>query len=144
MLGRTYEGQDCSIARSLELVGERWTLLIMRDAVVRDVRRFVDFRRSLGIARNVLATRLRLLCDEGLLEQSDGEYRPTPKGRDLLGVLLSLMRWGDRYLSPNGPPAVLEHEDCGGAVTAAARCGECGAEVGAGDVRLVGRARPSP
>jgi DNA-binding HxlR family transcriptional regulator len=75
MLNREYEGQHCSIAGTLELVGERWTLLILRDAFLR-VRRFEDFQRSLGIARNVLSARLQLLCDEGILERRAYQERP--------------------------------------------------------------------
>ena len=87
MLRRTYEGQDCSIARALEVVGERWTLLIIRDALL-GLRRFDEFQRNLGIARKVLADRLRWLVDEGILERvpyqerpERYEYRLTRKGR---------------------------------------------------------------
>jgi DNA-binding HxlR family transcriptional regulator len=147
VLGRTYEGQNCSIARTLEVVGERWTLLILRDACVRDVRRFVDFQRSLGIARNVLAVRLQRLCEHGLLERRpyrEGselfEYHPTAKGLDLFPVLATLMHWGDRYLADSGPPGVLEHKDCGGEPDHALICTVCGQQLGALDVHT----RPGP
>jgi DNA-binding HxlR family transcriptional regulator len=103
VLHRTYEGQDCSIARSLEVIGERWTLLILRDAFS-GVRRFEDFQRDLGISRGILTQRLQRLCDEGILERrrycerpERFEYRLTPRGRDLRPVLKSLARWGDRH-----------------------------------------------
>jgi DNA-binding HxlR family transcriptional regulator len=141
MLHRTYEGQDCSIARTLEIAGERWTFLILRDACVRGVRRYADFQRGLGIARNVLATRLDTLCEHGLLERvryrSDPdayEYVPTQMGRDLFPALLAMMRWGDRYLANGDPPIVLEHEGCGGDLVQSLTCADCGAELTVADV----------
>lgn len=112
MLHNTYEGQDCSVARALEVVGERWTLLILRDAFL-GVRRFDDFQRSLGVARNVLNARLQRLVEHGLLERrryqerpERFEYRLTEMGLDLLPVIEALMRWGDRWLpSPAPAPA---------------------------------------
>src|SRR5215470_15002150 len=105
MLKREYEGQNCSIARALEIVGERWTLLIVRDVFL-GLRRFDQFQESLGIARNVLTDRLNRLVDEGILERvlySDRperyEYRLTQKGRDLLLPLTALRQWGDKHLS---------------------------------------------
>jgi DNA-binding HxlR family transcriptional regulator len=103
VLGRTYDDQDCSIARALEVVGERWTLLVVRDAF-KGVRRFEDFQRSLGIARNVLAVRLGRLVDEGILRRERYqerperfEYRLTEKGRELGPVLQQLQRFGERH-----------------------------------------------
>lgn len=136
MLGKTYEGQDCSIARSLEVIGERWTLLILRDAV-RGTRRFDDFLAGLGIARNILAVRLSRLVDEGLLERVQyqerpvrHEYRLTPKGSDLQPVLMGLLAWGDRYCPcPDGPPAVLTHTDCGHQLDPVIECAHCGGRV---------------
>ena len=108
---RDYEGQDCSIARALEVVGERWTLLIVRDAFF-GLRRFNQFQESLGIARNVLTDRLNRLVQEGILERvryserpERYEYRLTPKGRDLQIVLVGLRRWGARHLSEKRPAA---------------------------------------
>src|SRR5215204_3268371 len=99
MLHNTYEGQTCSVARALELVGERWTLLVLRDAFL-GVRRFDDFQRSLGVARNVLQTRLERLVEEDLLERrlyqerpARYEYRLTEKGLDLWPALVALMKW---------------------------------------------------
>jgi DNA-binding HxlR family transcriptional regulator len=109
VLNRTYEGQNCSIARALELVGERWTLLIIRDAFL-GRRRFDEFQDSLGIARNVLTDRLNRLVEEGILERAAyserpprHEYRLTKKGQDLSVPVLALMQWGDRHLSPKPP-----------------------------------------
>ena len=144
MLGRLYEEQTCSIARSLEVIGERWTLLVLRDAFL-GVRRFDDFQRSLGIARNVLAARLGRLVDEGVLEKvayqqrpERHEYRLTEKGLGLWPVIVALLRWGDEhYPEEAGPPRVLEHRDCGGTVTTRLTCSRCGAELGPHDVRAL-------
>jgi len=109
MLKRDYDGQNCSIARALEVVGERWTLLIVRDAFL-GLRRFDQFQESLGIARNVLTDRLNRLVEEGILERvryterpERYEYQLTRKGRDLNIALAALMQWGDRYLSEKPP-----------------------------------------
>ena len=105
----------CSIARTLEVIGDRWTLLILRDAF-RGVRRFDELQHDLGIARNVLTDRLHKLVDHGVLEKTPYQYRParyeyrlTPKGVDLSPALVALMRWGDKWLSEDGrPPIVLD------------------------------------
>jgi DNA-binding HxlR family transcriptional regulator len=153
VLHNTYEGQQCSIARALEVVGERWTLLILRDAFM-GVRRFDDFQRSLGVARNVLNTRLQRLVEEGLLEKRPYQERPqrfeyvlTQVGVDLWPALVSLMHWGDRHLAGEaGPPLVLEHRGCGGRASERATCDRCGAHLQARDVLAVpgpGRAQRS-
>jgi DNA-binding HxlR family transcriptional regulator len=105
MLKRDYEGQDCSIARALEILGERWTLLIVRDAFL-GLRRFDQFQENLGIARNVLTDRLNRLVEEGILERVRYSERPlryeyvlTPKGRELNVALAGFRQWGDKYLS---------------------------------------------
>src|SRR5437899_1390937 len=105
MLNRDYEGQNCSIARALEVVGERWTLLIIRDVLL-GLHRFDEFQESLGIARNVLTDRLNRLVDEGVLERvlyserpERYEYQLTKKGLDLNIALTALRQWGDEYLS---------------------------------------------
>ncbi len=110
MLGRTYEGQNCSIAKSLELVGERWTMLVVREVFLGH-RRFDEIAARLGIARNVLTARLGRLVEEGVLERSRYqerperfEYRLTEKGIDLWPVIVSLIQFGDRYYAPDGPP----------------------------------------
>src|ERR687890_1802301 len=109
VLKRTYDAQVCSIAGTLELIGERWTLLILRDVFL-GIRRFDDLQRELGVARNVLRDRLRLLVDEGVLSRERYqerperfEYRLTDKGRDLWPVLVALMKWGDKYTAEKGP-----------------------------------------
>jgi DNA-binding HxlR family transcriptional regulator len=141
MLPRTYENQVCSVARALEVLGDRWTLLVLRDAFSR-VRRFEDFQRSLGVARNVLTDRLSRLVDEGILRRVPYherpvrfEYRLTDKGRELWPVMMTLMQWGDRhYTEPGGQPLVVRHRDCGGEVTGHLSCSKCGAELGPYDV----------
>ncbi len=117
MLKRDYEGQNCSIARALEVVGDRWTLLIIRD-VIHGLRRFDEFLDSLGIASNVLTERLNRLVDEGVLERvpyserpERFEYRPTNKGRELGVALLALMQWGDRHLSDKPPRIARRRSD---------------------------------
>jgi DNA-binding HxlR family transcriptional regulator len=117
VLRRDYEGQNCSIARALEIVGERWTLLIVRDCFL-GLRRFEEFRQSLGVARNVLTDRLNRLVEEGILERvryserpERYEYRLTPKGRDLEIALAGLRQWGDRYLSEKPPRITRRKSD---------------------------------
>lgn len=122
---------DCSIARTLDLVGEKWTLLVLRD-VFTGVRRFDDLRRTVGAPRQVLAGRLARLVDAGILrrqpyrepgQRSRDEYRLTRAGMELYPVLVALMGWGDRHLaSPDGPPTELTHRDCGAAVEVTLRC----------------------
>jgi DNA-binding HxlR family transcriptional regulator len=141
MLPRTYDTQVCSIARALEVLGDRWTLLVLRDAFKR-VRRFEDFQRNLGVARNVLTDRLNRLVEEDILRRVPYqerpvrfEYRLTDKGLALWPVMMTLLQWGDRYyLAPDGPPVVVRHRDCGGEVTEHLTCAACGAELGPRDV----------
>jgi DNA-binding HxlR family transcriptional regulator len=147
VLQRSYPGQICSISRALEVVGERWTFLILRDAAL-GVRRFDAFQASLGIASNVLTNRLKLLVEEGVLERVPDEERPgrpnyvlTEKGRDLAPALIVLMKWGDRYYpEPAGPPQLTIHTTCGGDVAANLRCEGCGNDVGLDELEL----RPGP
>ncbi|HEY5199153.1 MAG TPA: helix-turn-helix domain-containing protein [Solirubrobacteraceae bacterium] len=134
MLGRDYAGQTCSIARTLEVIGERWTMLIVRDVFV-GLRRFDDIQADLGVARNVLASRLGRLVESGVLEKvpyqerpTRHEYRLTDKGRDLWPVMVELVQWGDRHApAPAGPPAVYRHRGCGGTLGSGRRCEACGA-----------------
>jgi DNA-binding HxlR family transcriptional regulator len=108
MLGRLYENQDCSAARTLELVGERWSLLILRDAMFRNSTRFVQFQKSLGLATNILAKRLEGFVAAGLMERrqlepgEQPEYLLTRKGMELKPVIIALTEWGDKWLKP-GP-----------------------------------------
>jgi DNA-binding HxlR family transcriptional regulator len=141
MLPRTYEGQHCSVAGTLEVIGERWTMLVVRDAFF-GVRRFDDFRRSLGIARNVLSARLGRLVEEGILERVRYQERPdryeyalTEKGVDLWPVLVSLLQWGDRHVHPVDRPVVLRHRGCGGELTDRRTCNLCGSELGPREVQ---------
>jgi DNA-binding HxlR family transcriptional regulator len=143
VLQRDYPDQVCSIARSLEVVGERWTLLILRDAVL-GLTRFEDFQASLGIASNVLTSRLKLLCDEEVLERVPDPQRPgrpkyvlTDKGRELAPALILLMKWGDRhYPAPGGPPRLTLHTGCGGNIGPDLRCDRCGEPAKQNEIEL--------
>jgi DNA-binding HxlR family transcriptional regulator len=147
VLPRTYDNQVCSVARTLESIGDRWTMLVIRDAFL-GVRRFEDFQRDLGVARNVLADRLARLVDDDILERrryqekpERFEYRLTEKGMDLWPVLVSLMKWGDRHAAAaGGPPTLILHRHCGGVVDERFRCTQCGADVEA----RTAEARPGP
>jgi DNA-binding HxlR family transcriptional regulator len=141
MLRSDYSEQNCSIARTLELVGERWTILVLREAFL-GFRRFGEMQRKLGIARNVLSVRLERLVSEGILEKVPyserpprHEYRLTEKGLDLWPIVVELLRWGDRYAAPNGPPIVLRHRECGGELGERRICERCGSELTVRDVR---------
>jgi DNA-binding HxlR family transcriptional regulator len=133
-----YDSQVCSVARTVEVLGDRWTMLVLRD-IFNGVRRFADLSHHLGVARDVLAKRLALLVEEGLIKrvpyQEPGartryEYRLTDAGRELRPVLLALLEWGDRWRSdPDGPPAELYHEGCGAPVRVTVLCAE-GHEIG--------------
>ena len=143
MLPRTYEGQNCSIARTLELMGERWTMLVIREAFL-GRRRFDELAERLGIARNVLTDRLRRLVDEGVLEKvryqerpERFEYRLTAKGVDLWPVLVALLQYGDRYYAPDGPPMLLTHRGCGGELDDRRICKRCGDKLQALDVQAL-------
>lgn len=123
---------ECSVARTLDVVGDKWSLLVLRDAFY-GVRRFEDFARDLGVARNVLTDRLGRLVDAGVLERRQYEERPprweyrlTAKGRDLLPVILTMMHWGDTWQAEvDGGPVDLIHDDCGTATHVLAVCASC-------------------
>jgi DNA-binding HxlR family transcriptional regulator len=138
MLGREYD-QVCSIARSLEVLGERWTLLVIRD-VFSGRRRFDQIQENLGVARNVLASRLARLVEEGILERRPYQERPrryeyflTEKGLDLWPVMITLLHWGDRHLADSGPPMLIRHKRCDGLVDERGICERCGERLGARD-----------
>jgi len=138
MLNREYD-QACSLARSLEVLGERWTLLVIRD-VFHGKRRFDEIQEDLGVARNVLTNRLARLVAEGVLEKRAYSERPpryeyflTEKGLDLWPVMIAMMHWGDRYLAADGPPVVIRHKECGGAVDDRGCCARCGERLEARD-----------
>ena len=142
MLRHDYPGQTCSIANALELVGERWTLLIVRD-VMSGRRRFDELQKGLGVARNVLSARLRRMVEEDILERRPYQESPeryeyflTEKGLDLWPTLIALMHWGDRHSAgPEGPPVLVVHKDCGGPVSDRGVCEACGETLGARDAR---------
>jgi DNA-binding HxlR family transcriptional regulator len=134
VLDRDAFGADnCSVARTLAVVGEKWTLLVLREAFY-GVRRFDDMQRHLGCARNVLAARLQTLVDHEVLTRSPYrepgsreryEYRLTASGRELLVAVVALMQWGDEHLGdPTGPPVLVTHTDCGARVRAALSCAD--------------------
>jgi DNA-binding HxlR family transcriptional regulator len=147
MLGKTYDSQVCSAARALEWVGERWTLLIVRDALFAGATRFSDFHRGLGIATNILTSRLDGLVQAGIMERRDSsqnpelhEYLLTEKGRGLAPVLLALTEWGDRWAAPDGPPVLYTHASCGGEISQQINCANCGEVHNPAEVRV----RPGP
>jgi DNA-binding HxlR family transcriptional regulator len=126
-----FRGDACSIERALGVIGDRWTILIMRDAF-RGIRRFSEIHEDLGIPKAVLADRLRELVEAGVLEKRQYldhpprfEYRLTPMGRELSPILVSLMHWGDRHLSAGTPPTVLLHSECGTEVELELHCRTC-------------------
>jgi DNA-binding HxlR family transcriptional regulator len=130
-LPKDYVTQECSLARALEVVGERWTLLVVRDAFF-GVRRFGDFAAHLDIPRAVLTHRLAFLVEEGVLAVAPGahghdEYVLTAKGLDLWPVIRSLVSWGDGYYSAKGPRRVYRHASDEGAVAEDGACAVCGA-----------------
>jgi DNA-binding HxlR family transcriptional regulator len=126
-----YSTENCSIRRSLDILGEKWTLLVLREAFY-GVRRFADFHQTLGCARNILSARLRTLVDEDILvavpyrepgSRRRYEYRLTQKGLELFPVLVALMQWGDRWTAdPAGPAVELQHRECGQPVGVELRC----------------------
>jgi DNA-binding HxlR family transcriptional regulator len=138
---------NCSIARPLSFLGERWALLVLRQLFF-GRQRFDEIQDSLGVASNVLSQRLSTLVEEGIVERrrysehpERFEYRLTAKGRDLQPVLLALLRWGDRYTAgPAGAPLETVHTDCGHVFHMVPTCSECGGEVGPHNVR----SRPGP
>ena len=110
---------SCSVAQCLDVVGEWWSLLIIRDAMM-GVRRFDDFQARLGISRNILTQRLNYLVGKGILARvpySDhpprAEYRLTDRGRDLWPVITAMRQWGDTWAAPDGPPLMIRHKSCG-------------------------------
>lgn len=153
MLVSDYKGQNCSVARALEVVGERWTLLIVRDLLAAGPLRFGELQHNLGVARNVLTDRLEKLVALGVIERhrySEARewyrYQLTEKGRELYPVISALMAWGDRHAAPDGPPAVIRHVDCGHPAGHAVVCAHCHGDLDARSVRLTagpGAARQS-
>ena len=130
---RDFPRDTCSVANALEIVGERWTIHVLREAFL-GVTRFEQFRRNIGVAKNILSDRLNTLVAGGILERKlysehppRYEYRLTRKGVDLWGVLVELMRWGNRWTpSAGGPGVILEHTTCGKVMSPVHACPECG------------------
>ena len=139
--------QNCSIARPLSVLGERWTLLVLREVSLGS-RRFDEIQSALGVATNVLSARLATLVDEGIVERrryserpERFEYRLTKKGADLQPILLSFLRWGDKYTAgPSGPPLETVHATCDHVFHMVPTCSHCGEEVKPRDLRP----RPGP
>jgi DNA-binding HxlR family transcriptional regulator len=132
---KSFADMNCSVAKTIEVIGERWTLLVVREVFL-GTRRFEDFRRRLGIARNILTDRLDGLVDAGILERrlyqerpERYEYRLTEKGRDFYPVIMAIKKWGDRWeVGPAGPPLLTRHE-CGEVIDPVPVCPNCGREV---------------
>lgn len=127
----SFADMNCSIAQCLEVVGEWWTVLILRDSFL-GVTRFEDFLRRLGIARNILTQRLMWLVEHGILDRVQYLERPpryeyllTAKGRDLWPVLMAMRQWGDRWEAPDGPPVEVLHRECGHVTQGVYVCSEC-------------------
>jgi len=126
-----FSTDNCTIGRAMEILGERWTFVVLRE-VFNGIRRFDDMRRHTGIPRQVLTNRLALLVGQGVLrrvgyrepgQRERHEYRLTEKGFDLYPVLVAIADWGDRYLADSvGPPVEFEHRDCGAAVHSVLEC----------------------
>jgi len=134
--------QNCSIARSLAIVGERWTLVVVRELAF-GRQHFEEIRRNTGVASNILSDRLATLVDHGVVERRGDppEYHLTPKGRDLAPVLGALTRWGDRYTAgDDGPPRVAVHDACGHDANPKLVCSHCGEELRPGETHV----RPGP
>jgi DNA-binding HxlR family transcriptional regulator len=140
---KSFATMDCSVAQCLEVVGEWWSMLIVRDAFL-GISRFDDFQRRLGISRNILQQRLGRLVETGVLERVPyserpprHDYRLTNKGRDLWPVLTAMRQWGDRYAAPSGPPVQLRHKACGALTEAVFVCSSCGEPLEAGGVEAI-------
>jgi DNA-binding HxlR family transcriptional regulator len=138
--GHFQRGRDCSVARALQIIGDRWSFLIIREGFF-GVRRFDELQENLGIAPNILSDRLQRLVGQGVFdrvryqERPDRfEYRFAEKGKDLYGSMIVMGRWGDRWLSADGPPLLLRHLDCGHDFEPVIACDRCGGEIAARDM----------
>jgi len=139
---KSFADMDCSVAQCLEVVGDWWTMLIVRDTFL-GVTRFEDFQRRLGISRNILQQRLTKLVDAGILVRVPysehpprADYRLTPKGRDLWPVLTAMRQWGDAHAAPDGPPVQIVHDACGAVSHLVMVCDACGRPAGPRDVHV--------
>jgi len=143
MRWRDLKDEPCSVARTLSVIGDRWTLMILRDCFM-GLRRFEHFEASLGITRHVLADRLKKLVDEGVLKKVPygeapvrEEYRLTERGFELYPVVLSIVQWGDKHMADErGAPIVRRHEKCGNIVQGKMLCSDCGEELDARELTV--------
>jgi DNA-binding HxlR family transcriptional regulator len=140
---KSFSEMHCSVAQCLEVMGEWWTMLIVRDAFL-GIRRFDQFQERLGISRNILNQRLNSLVEHGVLEKVQYnehppryEYKLTAKGRDLWPVVTAMRQWGDKYAAPEGPPLRMVHEGCGKTTVAVLTCANCGERLNRREVRLI-------
>jgi DNA-binding HxlR family transcriptional regulator len=140
---KSFSDMHCSVAQALEVVGEWWSMLIIRDAFL-GVTRFDDFQERLGISRNILNQRLAHLVEHGVLAKVPYsehpprfDYRLTEKGRDLWPVLTTMRQWGDKHAAPSGPPLELIHHSCGEISEARLVCSGCGEPIGPRNVEAV-------
>lgn len=138
---KSFADMHCSVAQCLEVVGEWWSMLIVRDAFL-SVTRFDDFQERLGISRNILNQRLNRLVETGVLAKEQYsehpprfDYHLTQKGRDLWPVLTAMRQWGDRYTAPDGPPLRVRHKGCGKISNAVMVCSACGEPLSDRDLR---------
>jgi DNA-binding HxlR family transcriptional regulator len=143
---KSFSGMHCSVAQCLEVVGEWWSMLLVRDAFL-GVTRFDEFQQRLGISRNILDQRLNWLVGKGVLAKIPYsehpprfDYRLTDKGRDLWPILSTMRQWGDKYAAPDGPPMLVTHKACGQVADAMLTCSACGEPIGPREVR----AAPGP
>src|SRR5271156_4819929 len=150
MLKRDYPTQYCPVASTLEVIGERWTLLIIRDVFL-GIRRFEDLQRDLGVARNILQVRLERLVEEGILVKRPyqerplrSEYRLTGKGADLWPGLGARLPWGGRHALEGERPQIRQHRGCGGELAARRRCLSCGADITVTEAVAVKTGAPRP
>ena len=147
----SFEAMNCSVARTLEVIGEWWTPLLIRDLFL-GVSRFDDFHSRLGIARNVLTERLHRLVEAGIVEKAlyqdrpeRFDYRLTEKGRDLWRVITAMREWGDRWqVGSEGPSIQMIHKGCGSITTTKLVCAACGEPIERRDVRLIAGPGASP
>jgi len=151
MRKENFKHLECSLSRSLDMVGEWWTLLIIRDLFY-GINTFDLLCKDLGIARNILADRLKKLLEKGLIEKWQKDkglkrqaYRLTPKGKDLFPIIMALVAWGDRWEAPDGPPVIFRHRPDGHPTQPLIICAQCGEILKAGDItpqKGPGAARP--
>ncbi|MCP2249037.1 winged helix-turn-helix transcriptional regulator [Lentzea aerocolonigenes] len=139
----SFSGMACSIARTLDVIGEPWSPLILRDVWV-GMSRFEQLQADLGISRKVLTERLNHLVEQGVLERRPYDARPryeyllTPKGLELVDLLMVMKSWGDRWLAGSaGPPVLYRHHACGQIADVELRCDRCGEPMRGGDVDLL-------